>query len=225
MPFRFIELFYGREKKAIDSIEEYLVKIADTVKYLEDVSNAIKNGRVGEIDKIYEKIDALETEADNMRRMISEELCRGTFFAHLREDLLNLIEEIDNIADYTKDSVKQLMMTAPSYDLLYFMFSIPEMDKYINSCIDASRKLLESFRKFKHDVEKAKSLLQEIEDIEEEADELKTTIIKAIFREADRFRVLDIMQVKEMIDIMDNICDSAEDASDILFQIIAQRYG
>jgi uncharacterized protein Yka (UPF0111/DUF47 family) len=99
------------------------------------------------------------------------------------------------------------------------------MDKYIQSCIKASEKLLESFRIFKENMEKAKPILQEIEDIEEEADELKTLIIKSIFREADRFKVLDVIQVKEMIDIMDNICDSAEDASDVLFQIIAQRYG
>jgi len=50
-------------------------------------------------------------------------------------------------------------------------------------------------------------------------------MVKSIFREADRFKVLDVVQVREMIDIMNNICDSAEDASDVLFQIIAQRYG
>lgn len=223
MPIKLIELFYRREKKVIDSIEEYLGKVINTVKYLEDLSKAIKNGRPSEIDKIYRCVDALETEADNIRRTISEELSRGTFYAHLREDLLDLVEEIDNIADYTKDSIKQIIITTPSWDLLYFTFIIPEMDKYIQSCIDASGKLLESFREFKQDMEKAKPLLQEIENIEEEADELKTMIIKTIFREAGRFQVLDVMQVKEMIDIMDNICDSAEDASDILYQIIAQR--
>jgi len=218
-------LFYRRERKVVDSIEEYIRKIVETVKYLMDISNSIKKGRLGDIVKIYNNIDTLETEADSMRRVISEELCKGTYFAHIREDLLNLVEEIDNIADYTKDSVKQLVITTPSWDLLYFTFSIPEMDNYIQSCIKASEKLLESFRIFKENMEKAKPILQEIEDIEEEADELKTLIIKSIFREADRFKVLDVIQVKEMIDIMDNICDSAEDASDVLFQIIAQRYG
>ncbi|MCL7384308.1 MAG: DUF47 family protein [Thaumarchaeota archaeon] len=218
-------MFYRRERKVVDSIEEYIRKIVETVKYLMDISNSIKKGRLGDIVKIYNNIDTLETEADSMRRVISEELCKGTYFAHIREDLLNLVEEIDNIADYTKDSVKQLVITTPSWDLLYFTFSIPEMDKYIQSCIKASEKLLESFRIFKENMEKAKPILQEIEDIEEEADELKTLIIKSIFREADRFKVLDVIQVKEMIDIMDNICDSAEDASDVLFQIIAQRYG
>jgi len=41
-------------------------------------------------------------------------------------------------------------------------------------------------------VEKAKPILQEIEDIEE-AEELETPIVKSIFREADRFKVLDVM--------------------------------
>ncbi len=225
MTIRLTGWLYRKEKKAIDSIEEYIKKIVATVKCLLEVSNSIKNGRFGDIQRIYNNIDILETEADKMRRIISEELCKGTYFAHLREDLLNLVEEIDDIADYTKDAIKQLVITTPSWDLLYFTFSIVEMDRYIQSCIKASEKLLESFRIFKQDMEKAKPILQEIEEIEEEADELKTLIIKSIFREADRFKMLDVMQVKEMIDIMDNICDSAEDASDIMFQIIAQRYG
>jgi uncharacterized protein Yka (UPF0111/DUF47 family) len=70
-----------------------------------DVSNTIKKGRLGDISNIYNNIDTPETEADNMRRILSEELCKGTYFTHIREDLLNLVEEIDNIADYTKGSV------------------------------------------------------------------------------------------------------------------------
>jgi len=50
-------------------------------------------------------------------------------------------------------------------------------------------------------------------------------IIKSISREADRFKILDVIQVKEMVDIMDKMCDPAEDTSDILFQIIAKTYG
>lgn len=224
MNIRLSSLFYRKEKRILDSIDEYIEKVINTVKCLVEVSNFIKNGKLEDLHRIYRDIDSMETEADGMRRRISEELCKGTFFAHLREDLLNLIEEIDNIADYAKDSIKQIVVTSPSRDILYFIFSIPEMDKYIQSCVDASQKLLESFRIFKQNMEKAKPLLHEIEDIEERADELKTSIIRILFREADRFKTLDVIQVKELIDIMDNICDSAEDASDILFQIIAQRY-
>ncbi|MCS7125429.1 MAG: DUF47 family protein [Aigarchaeota archaeon] len=225
MDLRFRSIFYRREKKTIDSIEEYIEKVVETVKYLRMFADAVKNGEMGEIGQLYNTIHSLESEADNMRRRISEELCRGVFFAHLREDLLNFVEEIDNIADFTKDAVKLIVETTPSWDLLYFTFNIPEMDRYIQLCISASEKLYQSFRVFKEDVEKAKPLIREIENIEEEADELKTIVIKTIFREADNYRIIDLILVKEMITMLDNICDSAEDSSDILIQIIAEGYG
>jgi len=37
-----------------------------------------------------------------MRMIISEELCKGTYLAHIIEDLLNLVGEINDTADYTK---------------------------------------------------------------------------------------------------------------------------
>ncbi|MEN2973988.1 MAG: DUF47 family protein [Candidatus Caldarchaeales archaeon] len=225
MDLSFRSLFYRREKKIMDFIEEYIEKVVDTVRYLRVVSELVKSEKMGDAARLYNFIDLLESEADNMRRKISEELCKGAFFAHLREDLLNLVEEIDDIADSAKYFVKQFVETTPSWDLLYFVFNIPEMDRYIQSCIEASEKLLHSFRVFREDVEQAKPILREIEDIEEEADELKTSLIKNILREADRFRIIDVILVKEMISMMDNICDSAEDASDILFQIIAEGYG
>jgi len=79
-----------------------------------NVSNPIKKGRPGDISNIYNNIDTLETEADNMRRITSEVLCKGTYFTHIKEDSLNLVEEIDNTADYIKDPVKQLIITTPS---------------------------------------------------------------------------------------------------------------
>lgn len=221
----FSSLFYRREKRVMEMVENYIEKVTDAVKHLEELSEAVKSGRFERLAKIYSSVDLLESEADDMRRRISEELCRGVFFGRLREDLLDLLDEIDNIADYAKDAIKQLVETTPSWDLLHFTFSLPEMDRYIRSCVMASEKLLQSFRVFRSDVEKARPLLREIERLEEEADDLRMSILKTVLSEGDNYRVIDLILVKEMIGMMDNICDSAEDASDILFQIIAGGYG
>lgn|GEM_PF-2694870 len=58
--------------------------------------------RTRSISNIYNNIDTLETGRKNMRMIISEELCKGTYLAHIIEDLLNLVGEINDTADYTK---------------------------------------------------------------------------------------------------------------------------
>lgn len=224
MPLRFGSLLQRREEKLFDSIEKYVETVVEAVKGFEEMLEAVKRGRMGRISEIYREIDARETEADEIRRTISEELSKGTFFSHLKEDFLNLVEEVDNLADWTKDAAKILVETTPSWDILHFVFNLPEMERYVNLCVKASEKLLKAVKTLRRAGRETVPILHEIEDLEEAADEVKIDLTRSLLREAKRFDVLDVIQVKEMIYLLDNVCDSAEDASDIILLIIAKAW-
>ena len=218
-------LFKRREEKVFTAIEDYAKVVKKTVESFERLSEAVKDGEFHRLKEIYEEIDRDETDADGIRRNLSEELCRGTFFAHLREDLLNLLERIDDIADWAKDAAKIIVETSPQWEILYFVFNLPEMDKYVRASVEIAEKLINALRVLREEGRKVTPLLHEIEDIEEEADELKMTVTKKLLREAYRFNIIDVLQVKEMIYLLDNVFDSAEDASDIILLMVAKGYG
>jgi len=218
-------LFGRREEQVYRSIEEYIALVLEAAEGIRALREAVKVGEYGKVQLVYSEIDAKETEADELRRRLSESLSQGSFFSHLREDLLSLVEEIDNIADSAKDAVKTLMEMEPDWNLVKFLFEQPEMDEYVDLCVEIVEKLAEAVKALKVGGPKVTSLLHEIEEIEERADEVRSVLTRKVLGEAKKYDVLNVLQVKEMLYLLDNLCDSAEDSSDRILMIIAKGYG
>ena len=218
-------LFGRREEQVYRSIEEYIALVLEAAEGIRALREAVKVGEYGKVQLVYSEIDAKETEADELRRRLSESLSQGSFFSHLREDLLSLVEEIDNIADSAKDAVKTLMEMEPDWNLVKFLFEQPEMDEYVDLCVEIVEKLAEAVKALKVGGPKVTPLLHEIEEIEERADEVRSVLTRKVLGEAKKYDVLNVLQVKEMLYLLDNLCDSAEDSSDRILMIIAKGYG
>lgn len=223
--FRGLRMFFGgRERQIYGSIERYVSLVLEAVREVQKLYDIVDTNDISGVDLVYSEIDRKETEADELRRMLSEEISQGSFFSHLREDLLNLLEEIDNIADSAKDAVKTLIEAEVSWELLRYLFSQPEMREYINICVEITVKLAEAIKVLKLSGLKAIPILREIEDLEEKADEVKSILTRKVLSQAGKFDLLSILQVKEMLYLLDNLCDSAEDSSDKILLIIAKGY-
>ncbi len=214
-----------KEEQAFNLIEEFAKVVDGCILNLKEITDSIREKNIPDLEKGYLAIDRLESRADEIRRELSESLVKGVFFAHLREDLLNLIEKIDNMADWSENAVGILAETTPQFELLFTMFELKEMSEYIELCVKSSSKLLEAIRILKTDnAKKVIGILHEIEDLEERGDELKSRLIKYLIRESRRYHPIDIIQMKEFILMIDNVLDSAEDASDTILLMIAKGY-
>ncbi len=219
--------FFSRRKENLvfKMIEDFIQVVDDTVTSLGELLESIESGGLLGLEETYKRVNVLETKADMIRREISELLVRGVLFAHLKEDFLNLVEKIDNMADWAKDATRILVETKPQFDLLHTMFTLREMRDYINLCANSSSSLLEAIRTLKtSNIQRVIDIVHRIEDLEEKGDELKSSLIKFLIKESERYRVIDVIQMKEFILMLDNILDSAEDASDIILLMIAKGY-
>jgi len=214
----------GREDRVYSELETHLQIIVGLTESFKWAAEALRSGEYAKAKELYAVIEEGEKEADRIRRRIAEDICKGTFYGHLREDVLNLVEKIDDIGDWVRGVARIIADTPPQLELLVFVFSLPEMDRYVGSLVEIASKLLRAISKLKSEGVRVAPILHEIEDIEEYADDLKISLVKSVMGYAEKFRLIDVLEVRDMIYMLDDAIDSAEDASDIILQILAKSY-
>ena len=214
-----------RENILVKGILGHLGKSRMTVERFYDFYEAIREHDLSRMNRIYGEIDLLEGEVDSSRRLLANELCSGSFFAYMQDDFLDFIEKIDSIADAAKDAAKVVLDAGVSEEVVKLIFRRDEMRRYIALCVETVKTLEEAFQTLANKGREALKLVEKVEELEETADTMKASLIKSLFNEAKKLKVLEVIQIKDFIYMVDNICDSAEDASDIILQIIAKGYG
>lgn len=213
-----------REEEVFNLIDKQLSLIILIVDHL---STSLKYLRILDFEAFkrnYSEIDYLEKKADDIHRKIVEEICKGAFFSGIREDLLNLLEKVDNIADSAKDSAKILLLRRPDDKIINYVFEYNELTDFFLNCLMAVKKLKEVIKGLEKGKNFAFEHISAVEEYEEKADELKGRILNRLFEKAEEFNVLSVIQFKDFINIADGIADNAEDASDIVLILIAKGY-
>jgi len=214
----------GREEEVFDKIEIMLRIVVRSVEYLHKSLEYLKMMDFLSLEKNVFEIEKLEKKADEIHREIVNSICEGVFFGGIREDILNLLEKIDNIADSAKDSAKILILRKFEKDFIDHLFRKSELFDYLSCCTTAVIKLIETVNGLRKKKKEIMPLINSIEEYEERADELKDSIMKYTFRRADKFNLLSILLIERFIYSSDEIADNAEDASDIILILIAKGY-
>lgn len=224
MKFRRLFDLKGREEEVFDFITKHLDLTILAVEYLYKSMEYLKMKDAESFEKNYSEIDRLETRADEIQREIVSRICEGAFFGGIREDLLNLLEKVDNIADSAKDAAKILKVRRLGDHIMSHLFENDDLFEYLLNCTLAVRKVKEVISGLRKGKDAALEPIKLVEEYEEKADDIKTGILKRIFERADQFDVLSVVQIQNFINIADNIADNAEDATDIVLILIAKGY-
>ncbi len=215
--------FSGGEKKLLDGICSYYDKLLGTFNAFADMINHISES--ASLDERYEVINKLETEADEIHEKLAESIASGSFFSYIRDDFLDLLERMDYIADYSKDVAKMFKEYNVSKEALDFLINETLFMDYIS----AIRETIEAFGVVLRMLKKIppKELLLKIKEVEakeEKADYIKDKVLTVLHTKGRSLNILDIITLREAINLMDNIADSSEDSSDIIIRLIAKGY-
>jgi predicted phosphate transport protein (TIGR00153 family) len=217
--------FMRRESEVFATILKYADEIALTASALRDLIGSLVGNRDSGVQQAYERLMELERRADFTRRKLSEEISRGGFFANIRELLLELVERMDKIADYSKDAGRLLYTSSSAgIDFSPLLKSEP-LQRLLHcqsQCIDALTKAL---RKIVEGRKITVEDVQEVEGWEEEADEQKDEAIRQLFEHKASMDPADFVLMREFVLLLDDVCDAAEDSSDVLLNLIAVTYG
>jgi predicted phosphate transport protein (TIGR00153 family) len=171
------------------------------------------------------RIFQLETRASKARREVSEKIAEGAFFGGVREDIINLLEKIEKIADKAKDAARLITLVQITDAKAREIMRSEAMKQFLNSldlAVEALQGVVEAFEIDRKDVLEGVKAVQENE---EQADGFKQEVLAALF---DRTRAIDpvtLILVRDFVFCADDVADNAEHASDIALVLVAKGYG
>jgi predicted phosphate transport protein (TIGR00153 family) len=156
------------------------------------------------------RIEELEHECDSTAHMVIDLLHR-TFITPLdRDETLKLITTQDDIIDSIEAAAQRLQM----YDIGKVPMKLVELAKVLVRAQEKLVELVALLRDFKK-VDQMKTLIIEVQRLENEADGLHRSGLATLFREQAN-DPLTVVKLKEIYEIVEAATDQCEDAAELI---------
>lgn len=218
----------GRERSILEDIATHLAMVKEcVVAYQYLVTNCAQTeDRSRPSRELLAQVFSLEAKAKEKRRAISGRIAEGAFFGGVREDILNLIQTDDKIADKAKDAARLLAMTIDARPEMRTILGSEHMtgfQKNLLASVTALESLIQALREDdKHGI---LSKVRAVEDFEEAADTEKDHLLRSLLDSPDTVDPVSIIEMRDFIFASDDIADNAESASDVVIVLVAKGYG
>ena len=222
MRFKFFSLFYDspfqKLKKHADKVKECAWMFKRAVEcYVEQDCE--------EFDKLTEDVAMLESQADALKRNLRNHLPRGIFMPVDKFVLLDCLREQDHVLDDVEEALYWLsfkpMAGIPEELVGDFLDLVDAVRPAIEKMPAMSEHALVYFRSGTEETRnKLKSIVREMYQAEKEADHLEHELKKKAF--ALLKDPVEIYHIVRLVEIIGDICDHAQNASDRMRTMIAR---
>ena len=168
-----------------------------------------------EAEKVRLDISQCEREADGLKREIRLKLPRGLFLPIDRTDLLELVTQLDKLANFAKDI---------SGRMIGRQFGIPEemqesFLKYVERSLDSihqAHRVIEEMDQlletgFKgRELKLVNTMIQELDSIEDDTDQMQIKLRKMLYTIESRYNPIDVMFLYKIIEWVGVLADQAQ---------------
>ena len=165
--------------------------------------------------KFRDQIEALEHEADDLKKTIRLKLPKSLFMPVPREDLLELLLVQDKIANRTKDVSglvlgRKMQIPQPIAD---------QFLEFVERNIDAAKQARKSVRELDElftagfrgaEVDLVTALIEELDSIETDTDDKQAALRAAVYEIEDTLNPVDAVFMYKVIELTGEIADMAE---------------
>jgi len=192
----------------------------DTVIELEKAINAALNGNKEKAIASFNKLSSAEHEIDELRRIVMEELTRGSLQSKDREDIMHLVKRLDQMADHVKDASRAVILLLETEVPKEMWEQFAQTAKDLVVC---AKTLLKAIENLGTDPVKAMELAKQIDKIEGQVDEkyLKSkALLLQISKETDAATIL---LLKDLIEEMEHVADACDDTADYVRILTVSR--
>lgn len=203
----------GREDQILKQIRDFTELVVLVVVKLEDVVKAYVEDRYDDCSNAVREMDRLESEADDRKQEIADELSRGGVFFLSRGDLARLTTSIDAIANAAAGAADRIALRR---------FSLPEelntmLVELVQVDIEAARQLERAVIALSEDMRRAIEIAGKVDKIESRADALYVSIYQFMFDMETDFKTFH--QLKSIIDRLESIADSCSENAELVRHI------
>lgn len=208
----------ARERKILEIVDEHIKRIVKTVAGMNKAVQAFCRIDMKKVEEGFNEAFKSERDADELKRMVLEELSKGIFHPINRGEIIRLTMTADEIAANAKAAARKLRYIKPKKlqkDLRETMYN------FSNSVLDTTIKMHETFISLTKDPRSAIALSYEVEKLEEKIDDFRTEeLVPKLMVWYRRIRDIGVaLLMYELTDNMENIADLCEDVSDIIRSI------
>jgi hypothetical protein len=210
-----------RGEKVLKMLEEHLVLTQNAAISLQKMVELAVNSEREAERGVFKEISRFEREADDLRRNMVKELTLEEMYPEERDDMMELVRAVDQIADWSKEAGRLLRMvpfgSAPDSIKTVTL----SMTKANIDCVDV---LAQSIRILLKTPLKALEMADEVEMLEETIDDLYGELRSNLATEEfPDFSVGALIMMNEFFDAIETVADWCENTADIVRAIAVRR--
>lgn len=198
-------------RKSLELLLEHTRKVQNAVRELMLATTSFVSGKADKVKEHYQKVSAIEEEADSIKLELLDQLTRSAPSFLYREDFLRLVTTVDEIAELAQSAIRLM-----SKILEKKWLPKPEVGAKLTQLSEA---LYASYEKLRNaifaiasDPRRALRLVVDVHISESEIDELYGDADISLLENCTSLPV--ILTTRDLIHLFETIADLIEDASD-----------
>jgi len=210
--------FFGSSKSLESKIELYFDKVNEAgLVFSRAMDIYLSQGVNDEYEDLVRRVTRVEEDGDDLRREIETQMTTHTLIPELREDVLSLIEQVDEVTNLYEAAVYSFYIQRPEIAAEY-RDDFAELTKMV---LLAAESMVTAARAFFRDLTAVRDQVKKIQFYESEADKVTTRVERQIY--SSRLDLAHKMHLAQFLDRLDNIADTAEDIGDRLSILTIKR--
>ena len=210
-----VESWFQRRRKGrvLDLAYRQMMVALDTVNNLEEAIKAAASEEREKTRRTITRLFGIEEEIDNLRRIVFEELTKGSLPSREREDIMHLVKNLDEMAYHVKDSARNVLVLMEVKLPNEVWTAYHEMSMGI---VRTAAVLEESLRNLLEDPSKARKMSEKVEDEENEVDRQFLEIKSLLLKHGNDLNPAVLLILKDLLDSMEEAADSCADTGDYI---------
>ncbi len=210
--------FFGSSKSLESKIELYFDKVNEAgLVFSRAMDIYLNQGVNDEYEDLVGRVTQVEEDGDDLRREIETQMTTHTLIPELREDVLSLIEQVDEVTNLYEAVVYSFYIQRPEIAAEY-RDDFAELTKMV---LQAAEAMVTAARAFFRDLTAVRDQVKKVQFYESEADKVTTRVERQIY--ASQLDLAHKMHLAQFLDRLDNIADTAEDIGDRLSILTIKR--
>jgi len=192
--------------------KDFFKMLLDQMSKVEEGMEALVNFMENPTKENGDRVDALESEADELRRILVDELNRSFITPIDREDIFALSRSTDDIMDYAKSTVEEM--------LLFGVVPDEYMKKMVGALYSASRDISSALRNLKKCPGICAEHLVRAKKAENFVEHRYREGLVELFKSNDVIKILKTREIyRHLSNAADRVAESADVVGDILVKI------
>lgn len=208
-----------------DKLEVNLVDLAELVgkcmaNSLEALCLYLEEGESQKVKVLIDTVHEYESKADELRREIITSILDGRLMPNTRSDILNLVESIDDIADFSEDIIDEIIF-------LRLKFTYLDLDRARQMqelLLEQFEKLTDGLKLLFMEMGQALVYARQLEEIESKLDDIEEEMIREIGQNPE-LNAAEKLSHRNLIKNISDLADIIEKVGDVMEVIVSVRHG